>query len=230
MAQLPLAFRPAPTARFATFVRGGNSVAVAEIERLAHGGSGVALVFGPGGAGKTHLLQAACAAAAEGGRRAMYLPLAEAAVAGAELLLGLDSLDLLALDDLDRIAGDLSWERRLIAVCNDCAARGAALLLATASAPQALAFALPDVASRVAGATACRLKPLDDTERGDALIAHAHARGFELDRDVADYLLGRVARDMTALGAWLDRLDRESLVAKQKLTVPFVRRVLADGE
>ena len=44
-----------------------------------------------------------------------------------------------------------------------------------------------------------RLAPLADEERAAALRLHAAARGLELDAAAAEFLLKRVARDMTAL-------------------------------
>ena len=38
--------------------------------------------------------------------------------------------------------------------------------------------------------------------------------------------LRRVDRDMRVLKAWLDRLDRDSLVEQRRLTIPFIRERL----
>ena len=71
---------------------------------------------------------------------------------------------------------------------------------------------------------------LDDAERAKALRLHAAARGLALDAAAADFLLTRVARDMTALTSWLGRLDRASLSAQRKLTIPFIRELMARSE
>ena len=47
---------------------------------------------------------------------------------------------------------------------------------------------------------------------------------------MAEYLLNRVERDMAGLGRWLERLDRASLAEQRRLTIPFVRELLAAGE
>ena len=41
------------------------------------------------------------------------------------------------------------------------------------------------------------------------------------------WMLRRVDRDLPALTAVLDRLDHASLASQRRLTVPFVRQVLA---
>ena len=55
----------------------------------------------------------------------------------------------------------------------------------------------------------------------------AYARGIVLDDAALDWLFARTERDLASLTALLDRLDRESLAAKRRVTVPFLRKLLA---
>jgi DnaA family protein len=75
-----------------------------------------------------------------------------------------------------------------------------------------------------------RLAALDDAERAKALRLHAAARGLALDAAAADFLLTRVARDMAVLTSWLARLDRASLTAQRRLTIPFIRDLMSRPE
>lgn len=223
MGQLPLALSLEDHASFATFVGAANAAAVEHVRSLTTGRADTVWLWGGDGAGKSHLLQAACRAATAAERRAMYVALPAAAPA---ILDGLEDVDLLALDDVHAVAGDLAWEQPLFAILDAFLSRAGALLLA-ANAPAArCGFRLADLASRGAGAVTYRLMPLADDERVDALLAHAAARGLELDVPAAEFLLKRVARDMTALTHWLARLDRASLSAQRKLTIPFIREQL----
>lgn len=223
MGQLPLALAPDDHASFATFVGAANAAAVEHVRSLTTGRADTIWLWGGDGAGKSHLLQAACRAATAAERRAMYVALPAAAPA---ILDGLEDVDLLALDDLHAIAGDLAWEQPLFRILNAFLSRAGALLLA-ANAPAArCGFRLADLASRGAGAVTYRLASLADDERVDALRAHAAARGLELDVPAAEFLLKRVARDMTALTQCLARLDRASLSAQRRLTIPFIREQL----
>jgi DnaA family protein len=227
MAQLPLALALPDHASFATYVAGRNGSAVEHVTNVAGGRPDTLWLWGLPGSGKTHLLQAACRAAGEGGRRAMYvaLPAAEPA-----LLADLDRVDLLALDGVDAAAGDPAWEAPLFAILNAFLARTGGLLLAATVAPLKCRFDLPDLASRAAGAVTYRLAPLEDSERAHALQLHAAARGLALDAAAADFLVRRVDRDMGTLTVWLDRLDRAALSAQRRLTVPFIRERLASGD
>ncbi|HUQ52693.1 MAG TPA: DnaA regulatory inactivator Hda, partial [Gammaproteobacteria bacterium] len=62
MGQLPLALALADYASFATFVSGSNVAAVEHVRSLAAGRGDTVWLFGAAGAGKSHLLQAACRA------------------------------------------------------------------------------------------------------------------------------------------------------------------------
>ena len=223
MAQLPLALALEDCASFATFVGGSNAATIEHVRSLAGGAGDTVWLWGAEGAGKSHLLQAACRAATAADRRAMYVALPASSPA---ILADLEQLDLLAIDDLHTIAGDLAWEQPLFVILNAFLSRSGALLLAATAPAAQCGFRLPDLQSRGAGAVTYRLAPLADTERVVALRLHAAARGLELDTAAAEFLMNRVARDMSVLTSWLARLDRASMSAQRRLTIPFIREHL----
>jgi DnaA-homolog protein len=226
VAQLPLALRLDKNALLETYVAGADSAALAHVTAAAAGGRrDIVWLHGPAGTGKTHLLQAACRDAGDRGRRVMYVALGPQA--HPDQLLGFEQLDLLALDDVDAAAGRPDWEARLFTILNHGHMHAGALLLAARVPPAGVAFALPDLASRAAGAVVYRLAELDEAGRVEALLRQARLRGLELDPPTARFLLNRVQRGMPELCAWLDRLDRASLAAKRKLTIPFIRESLS---
>ena len=147
-----------------------------------------------------------------------------------EILSDLEHVDVLAVDDLHAVAGDLKWEQALFVILNAFLGRSGGLVLAATAPAAQCGFRLADLASRGAGAVTYRLAPLDDAERAAALRIHAAARGLTLDAAAADFLLTRVARDMGVLTTWLARLDRASLTAQRRLTIPFIRELMARSE
>ncbi len=228
MQQLPLAIRLRERAVFESFVPGPNLEAVAYLRAIAQGAAaGACWLYGPAGAGKSHLLQAACALAQGSGITAAYLPLAQLHAHGLEVLEGWQGVRLLALDDLGFIAGDLSWEQRLFGLYREVQERGAALLGAAVEPARLLRFALPDLASRFAAATLLPLRLLPETEQREALRLRAHARGLELPEETALYLQRRFRRDLPSLYHLLDTIDEAALQAQRRLTVPFIRSVLS---
>jgi len=157
----------------------------------------------------------------------MYVPLGPGRFDSPDVLDGLDSMDLLAIDDVDRVAGDGAWERALFAVFEAFAIDRGGLLLGASARPAETPFALPDLASRAAATTVYRLEPLDDEARIDALVDLAHRRGLEIDESAARFLLERIERDMHAVRHWLDKLDQASLAARRRLTTRFIAEQLA---
>ena len=236
-AQLPLELRWPAQQRFDSYVGGENTVALGLLQDAAR--SPVApwvFVAGAAGSGKTHLLIAACAAANEEGRSAQYLPLRrlrDAADAGrpdlSSALRALAGSDVLALDDIDTIAGDAAAEHALFDLYNRCRGESSTMLFSAALPPAQLGVGLPDLVSRLSACAQASLKPLADGERREALRQRAQTRGLTLDDAVLDWLFARTQRDLGSLTALLDRLDRESLAAQRRITVPFLRKLL-EGE
>jgi DnaA family protein len=224
--QMPLPLRLGKHALFTTFVAGANDSALAHVVSVAaRQRRDIVWLCGPAGSGKTHLLQAACRDAHETSSASMYISL-RAPDVHVDQLLGVEHLGLLGLDDVDAVAGNAEWEARLFSVFNEFQPRGG-LLLAARNPPAAIRFGLGDLASRAAGAIVYRLQELGEEQQLEALLEHARRRGLELDAPTARFLQGRVQRGMTELCEWLDRLDRASLAAQRRLTIPFVREVLA---
>jgi DnaA family protein len=167
-------------------------------------------------------------AAADGARRrTAYLPLRPEAGLEPGHLAGFGSLEVLALDDVAVVAGAPAWERALFRLFEDLRQSGGALVVAGSAPAAESGFRLPDLASRLASGATFRLRPLDDAGRHAALKRRAAFRGLQMTDEVLAWLLNHVARDTPGLFRLLDELDRAALAARRKLTVPFVKDVLA---
>jgi DnaA-homolog protein len=227
MRQLPLGVRVPDRAVFASFLPGANTQAVEHLKSLAQGAiSGTAWVCGPSGSGKTHLLQATCSLASERGS-AGYVPLQELASLGAGALEGLNELDCICLDDLGAVLGDSEWEHALFALHREMEERGGRLVAAAGTPPALAPFRLRDLASRWGASAVFQLRALEERELTSALKLRAHVRGLELPEQTARWLQRRFPRDMRTLYELLDTLDEAALVARRRLTVPFIRSVLS---
>jgi len=228
--QLPLALGLQHAPSLADFIVGRNQAVIDALQRALHGrGEQVMYLFGPAGCGLTHLLLGQCAAAEARGLHCAYLPLAERAALAPEMLEGLETLDLVAVDDVQLIAADPAWERALFGLFNRCRERGTRLLFSADRGPAALPIALPDLRSRLAWGLTLSLQPLDDQGRLALLRSLAARRALQLPEEVARYLLERGPRQPSELVATIDRLDKASLASQRRLTVPFVRETLQLG-
>jgi DnaA-homolog protein len=222
---LPLEVRREPA--LGDFVRGSNAEAVAAAEQAA-AGEGELFVFlaGPSGSGKTHLLQGACLAAAAVERRSHYCPLGFGGVQP-DILDGLEHLDLVALDGLERIAGQSAWERGLFDLFNRMRERNRTLIVAAAGGPEELGLGLPDLRSRLQWGPLYRLRPLDDSDCEALLLAAAASRGLALGPELVRYIMTRSPRDPRSLLKLLARVDALSLREQRQPTIPLVRRALS---
>jgi DnaA-homolog protein len=226
MRQIPLGVRLPDRATFASFLPARNSQVLEHVEQLASGAAaGLTWLCGPAGSGKTHLLQAACAAASER-RRAGYVPLAEVAPLGVGVLEGLPQLQCLCLDDVDGVVGQGAWELGIFGLLRELEESGGQLLLSAQAPPALLSWALPDLGSRCAAGAVFQLRVLDEDEQRAALQLRARLRGLELPEETWQWLRKRFPRDMGTLYQLLDTLDEAALTAQRRLTVPFIREVL----
>jgi DnaA-homolog protein len=224
MRQLPLGVRLRETARFSSFVAGDNDEL---FERLTneHAPTTGVWIWGRPGAGKTHLLQATCAAAGDRGATAAYFDLAAGLVP--DVLDGIEAVAVACLDGLELVSADAAWNAALFRLHTLLQEARGRLVVASGPAPATLEFALPDLRSRLLAADVFQLHELGDEGLVDALQRRAAQRGLELSADAAAYLLQRLPRDMHTLCHVLDRLDDASLAAQRRLTLPFVRTALA---
>jgi len=228
LSQLALPLKLQDHAVFESFLPTGNEALVAFLARLVEmGGEPGCWISGATSTGKTHLLQAVCDRA---GDRAQYLPLGQFEAAGTGILDGLATRQFVCLDDIDAVVGDDAWELALFQLFNALADQRRTLICAAGAAPRECGFELADLVSRCSRLPIFQLSPLAESARIAALQLRAGHRGLELPDDTANFLLTRSRRDMTSLYALLDRLDTESLKAKRRLTIPFVREVLGLGQ
>lgn len=224
--QLPLSLRHPSDQRLEAFV-GAPTGAIEQLRTLAREpGADWLYVEGAAGTGKTHLALAVCAEAGQAGRRAAYLPLGAAAERLREALEAVEQAQVVVLDGLEAIAGRREDEVALFDFHNRARAAGHGVMYLAVASPAALPLVLPDLRSRLGQCARIALGTLDDEGRRQALRERARRRGLVLEEAAIDWLLTRTDRDLGRLLSLLDRIDRESLAAQRRVTVPFLRQVL----
>lgn len=226
-AQLPLGVGLRDDATFANFLPGRNAALVGALrEQLDDDGEAFIYLWGGEGVGRSHLLQAACHEAGDRDRRALYLPLNDLGHFPPHMLEDLECLDLVVIDDLDVVVGRKRWEEGLFHAFNRLRDAGKRLAIAATAPPRQLDIKLPDLASRLTWGVTFHVERLDDAGRFEALQLRARVRGMQLSDEVTRYILHRGPRRLAELFDTLERLDRASLSAQRKLTIPFVKQAL----
>lgn len=224
--QLVLGVQLPASATLSAFVGRTNADAKAAVAEVVDGRSERLFLAGPAGCGKTHLLQAACRAIGDAGRRSVYLPLTQVAEPLEPLLEGLADMDCVCLDDLDAIAGDREAEIALLGLSDQLRSRNSRLLASGPALPRELGLALPDLASRLGWGGAVLCRELDDDDKRALLVRRAEQRGMDMPEATARWIIRHRAAEVPELMSALDTLDRASLSAHRRLTIPFVKQAL----
>ena len=224
MKQLPLGVRLHDRAIWASFQVAGSQQAVQGVKQLADApATSMGWLWGAGGSGKSHLLQAVCAQLPGSG----YFPLQQMLSFGPAVLEGIEALCCVCLDDVQVLAGQPDWEAALFRLYVEIEARQGRLLLAADQPAVALPWALADLRSRCMALPHWGLQVLDEAQQRVALQTRARLRGLDLPDETAVYLQRHYPRDMNSLMSLLDTLDLASLAEQRRLTVPFIRAVLS---
>jgi DnaA family protein len=218
--QLAFDFSAATPSTFDNFVGSRNAEVVERLRSLARGEERFVYLWGAAGSGRTHLLEASVTASRAAGLAAAYV----ACTAETRLPAALRETACVALDDVQRLSEEGQVD--LFGLYNALRESRGALLAAGDVAPMRLTLR-PDVVTRLGWGLVYEVHGLSDLDKAAALTDRAAAKGFALQPDVSQYLLTHASRDMPALLAILDALDRYSLEAKRAVTVPLVRELLA---
>ena len=226
--QLALAMSLNDEATFADFCWDDNTLLQQHLQwTFAGDNAQLIYIWGPVGCGKSHLLQACCQQVGRD-QPAIYLPLSTLKEWGPGIVDGLDGQALLCVDELDVIAADARWEEALFHLYNQIRDQGqTTLIIAGLNPPRHAPIQLPDLRSRLGGGLVFQLHALSDDAKVNTLCLQANKRGLELPISVSQFLVSRCARNMHDLHALLERLDQASWVAQRKLTIPFVKKILA---
>jgi DnaA family protein len=225
--QFAFSFEIPDTIDFESFLPSGNHEPYQYLVGLAERPErGLVYLWGPEGSGKSHLLQALCRELARGGLGAAYLPLNQAGELDPVITEGLEGLHCVCLDAIDAIAGDSRWEHAVFDLFNRLRERERILVIAGRRNPRTLPVGLADLHTRLLWGLTFHLQPLVDEAKMRAVRERARRRGFEISDDAASYLIRRAPRDMGSLFRILDSLDRASLAAQRRVTIPFIRELL----
>lgn len=141
--------------------------------------SGYIYLWAREGAGRSHLLHAACAELSQRGDAVGYVPLDKRTWFVPEVLDGMEHLSLVCIDNIECVAGDELWEMAIFDLYNRILESGKTRLLITGDRPpRQLNLGLPDLASRLDWGQIYKLQPLSDEDKLQALQLRARLRGL----------------------------------------------------
>jgi chromosomal replication initiation ATPase DnaA len=215
--QLVLPLLSTPSVARNDFVVGpGNEQAVAWIDSWPNWPVGVAVIHGPSGSGKSHLVS-------------IWQAMSGGHVCAAEALEYENIEGPIAVEDVDTSPVTEARDRRLFSLI-ERASPAVPLLLTGREAPSAWATVLPDLASRFSAALSLPVWKPDD-----ALLA-ALARKLFADRQVAvpdaviAQILQSLERSPQAVRDFIDLADARALSEGRPIALPLVRALIAEAD
>lgn len=227
--QIPLQFEFRANQTFTNFFPGSNQEIIGHLQDCVAGvGEQFLFLWGQSGQGKSHLLQACCREAQRQHSSSFYFAFDPAELPEPAMLAGLDEIDVVCFDNFEHIASQHNWELAFFHFYNRHREHGRRLILSAACPPSELPIQLPDLKTRLNWGLTLKIQPLTDSDRITALCFKADQLGFELTAQAGRFLLTHYDRDMASLWILLDKLDKASLAAKRKLTVPFLKKILSE--
>lgn len=225
--QLPLQFEFRANQTFDDFFPGANLEIISHLKNsIAGKGERQIFLWGQSGLGKSHLLQACCQQAQSQQLSSFYFALSRSELPDPTLLTGLDMFDIVCLDNIEHLAGKPVWELAFFNFFNQHRDQGHTLILSASCPPNEIGIQLPDLKTRLNWGLTLKIQSLSDNDRITALIFKAGQMGFEISPQAGHFLLAHYDKDFSSLWPLLTKLDRASLAAKRKLTIPFLKQIM----
>ena len=215
---------------FDNFVADRAELILSSLQSLILGKGEIQLgLWGGAATGKTHLLNASADFARKNGVLLQIYDGAQLCHCDADEFEGFSHCDVLAIDNLDAIAGSAAWEACFYQVINRCREGEFRLLFSLTDKPAALTTKLDDFRSRLQWGLLLELPQVGDSEIRQILRRRAQLLGINLSDEVISYLMNHHARDLGEQIGILRRLDEISLSQQRRVTIPLVKQALAES-
>ena len=221
MKQIALDIGLARGPTLANFCAGPNEAALAHLRLWAGSPTRSPVptyLWGAGGSGKTHLLEAVAQALREQGAVAGWLDPSRHEPPEFD-----ESWAVVLMDDVDRYSAVQQHAAFNWFVNAQTLQRG---VLAAGAAPPADLRLREDLRTRLGWGHVFHLQVLSEPERRAVLRQAADDRGIFLGDDVMDFMLTRFSRDLGSLMQLLDQLDGYALQTKRAITIPLIKSML----
>jgi chromosomal replication initiation ATPase DnaA len=197
-------------------VTGSNAAAVALIDHWPDWPSHAAMIIGPPGSGKSHLVEVWRQPSNATRVRASEVNVDTAP----ELLLS----GAVAVED----AAPPLNERGLFHLLNLAKQQDSSILLTAETRPEHWKIALPDLLSRLKAIPVLEILPPDDALLRGVLVKLFFDRQIAAAESTISFMLARMPRSLGAARLLVAEIDRRALEERAEVTRPFVAKVMSD--
>jgi chromosomal replication initiator protein len=226
----------------ADFVVGAsNKMALAAVELAATrpGEMSPLVVHGPGGVGKTHLLEGLCDRARElrPGTAAVFLAAEQFTTGFLQALHGSGlpgfrrtcrSAELLVIDDLQFFVGKRATLQELQQTIDALQRQGRQVVLGCDREPESLPELGAELLARLRGGMAARIAPPDYDVRREIVAALCRGRGLAVPDEVVHYVASSMTRHARELYGAVNRLEAASTMLDLPVSLGLAEEALAD--
>ena len=197
------------------------------------------LVYGPSGAGKTHLMSAAAFLGRASRQRLRVMQLT-AEQFTSQFLEALEkrslpslrqktrSLDLLIIDDVQFLGNKRATLEELIYTVDAVHARGGQVVLASDRSASELQAVSAELAARISAGLAVALDPPDYATRRGIVLAMASRMDIAMGDEVVELVAQQVVGSGRMLSGAINRLVAASMAARKPITLELAGVALAD--
>lgn len=187
-------------------------------------------LWGKDGVGKNYLLHAMNKKCKENKLRSIFLSFSSTALKDMSIFEGLEGLDVIFIESLEKYPKDEEWEIALFNLINNCLTTGSRVLFSSNQVAKDLNIELPDLKSRLLAIPAFELPELTEKEKISALKESAQRKGLIFEERVLTYILNHTSRNLSDLLKLMFDLDTFSLEKKRKISISLVRDLLVNKE
>ncbi len=197
-------------------VTGSNTAAVALIDHWPDWPAHAAMIIGPPGSGKSHLVE-------------VWRQRSKAARVQAADIRVENAPDLLisAAAAIEDLAPPLP-ERGLFHLLNLARQQESSVLLTAQTRPEHWKIALPDLLSRLKAIPALEILPPDDALLRGVLVKLFFDRQIAAAESTISFMLARMPRSLGAARLLVAEIDRRAMEERAEVTRPFVAKVMGD--
>ncbi len=195
---------------------------------IAGQGESMIGLWGASDSGKTHLINACAHYARQQGISFQLYDGNDLAFYNAGNFEDLETCEVLAVDNLDALCGNQDWEEKFYRIINSSKLERLKLIFTLSENPSFLKCRLADFQSRLSWGLLLQLPTTGETDIGTVIRLRAGLLGIDLSKEVIAYLLVHYSRQLSAQIEILRTLDRASLSAQKKITIPLIKQALVD--
>ena len=219
--QIPINFSFIANKRFYNYIIGNNKIVIDILKDLAISTEPkIIFLRGDNSSGKSHLCSAVVS---ESKKNTFFLSSQDEQQIND---LQLNNIDLLIIDNIDKLINIHYLEEQLFMAVNDSILMKKSILVTSTLPIKKINFKLPDLISRLRWDQVLEISELDDNNKIKVLQKYANERGWVLEKKVCDYIMRHYRRDLYFLCNSIKNIDDASLSLKKNITIPFIKKII----